>query len=71
MPGNLAGSFTAYIWVPIIGPLIGGVIGVLVYDLFIGDILHARNSQVLPGGAAQTPPPGPNTQEPETLQRKA
>ena len=51
--------------------MIGGVIGVLVYDLFIGDILHARNSQVLPGGAAQTPPPGPNTQEPETLQRKA
>lgn len=71
MPGNLAGSFTAYMWVPIIGPLIGGVIGVLVYDLFIGDILHARSSQVLPGGAARTPPPGPNTQEPETLQRKA
>ena len=71
MPGNLAGSFTAYIWVPIIGPLIGAVIGVLVYDLFIGDILHARSSQVLPGGAAHAPPPGPHTQEPETLQRKA
>ena len=24
------------------GPLIGGVIGVVLYDLFIGDILHAR-----------------------------
>lgn len=27
------------------GPLIGGVIGVIVYDLFIGDVLHARLKQ--------------------------
>ena len=24
------------------GPLIGGVIGVVIYDLFIGDVLYAR-----------------------------
>jgi glycerol uptake facilitator protein len=35
-------NFTAYFWIPIVGPLIGGVIGVLVYDLFISDVLHAR-----------------------------
>jgi glycerol uptake facilitator len=35
-------GFTGYFWIPIVGPLIGGVIGVVLYDLFIGDILHAR-----------------------------
>jgi glycerol uptake facilitator protein len=34
--------FSDYFWIPIIGPLIGGVIGVVIYDLFIGDVLHAR-----------------------------
>ncbi|MGW5254189.1 MIP/aquaporin family protein [Streptomyces sp. NPDC004012] len=43
LPGTLAGSFSDYFWVPIVGPLVGGVTGVLVYDLFIGDILHARS----------------------------
>ncbi|GHG48157.1 aquaporin [Sinomonas cellulolyticus] len=42
MPGTVEGSFSWYFWVPIVGPLIGGVIGVLVYDWFIGDVLHAR-----------------------------
>ena len=35
-------SFSNYWWIPIVGPLIGGVIGVVIYDLFIGDVLHAR-----------------------------
>ena len=35
-------SFSNYWWIPIVGPLIGGVIGVLIYDLFVGDVLHAR-----------------------------
>lgn len=42
LPGTIDGSFSWYFWVPIIGPLVGGVIGVLIYDLFIGDVLHAR-----------------------------
>jgi glycerol uptake facilitator protein len=42
MPGTVDGSFSWYFWVPIIGPLIGGVIGVIIYDLFIGDVLHSR-----------------------------
>ena len=45
LPGTITGvpgAFSWYFWVPIVGPLIGGVIGVLLYDWFIGDILHAR-----------------------------
>lgn len=42
MPGTLSGSFSDYFWIPIVGPLVGGVIGVLVYDLFIGDVLYVR-----------------------------
>jgi glycerol uptake facilitator protein len=45
LPGSYSApgfSFSWYFWIPIAGPLIGGVIGVVVYDLFIGDVLHAR-----------------------------
>jgi glycerol uptake facilitator protein len=35
-------SFSNYFWVPIVGPLIGGIIGVVIYDLFVGDVLYAR-----------------------------
>jgi glycerol uptake facilitator protein len=31
-----------YWWIPIVGPLLGGVIGICVYDLFIGSVLAAR-----------------------------
>ena len=31
-----------YVWVPIIGPFVGGVVGAVVYDLFIRDVLLAR-----------------------------
>jgi glycerol uptake facilitator protein len=66
MPGNGA-WFSGYFWVPIIGPLIGGAIGVILYDLFIGDILHARLARFGPAVAqpAESParPPGPDTTE--------
>ncbi|MGH3263382.1 MAG: MIP/aquaporin family protein, partial [Trebonia sp.] len=35
-------TFSWYFWVPIVGPLIGGVVGVYLYDLFIGNALYAR-----------------------------
>jgi glycerol uptake facilitator protein len=57
LPGTLSVeglSFSNYFWIPIIGPLVGGVIGVLVYDWFIGDVLHAR---------AMPPPPGRVSEE--------
>lgn len=48
LPGTVHGgglNFTAYFWVPIVGPLIGGVIGAYVYDFFIRDVLAARDAQ--------------------------
>ena len=62
LPGTLEGAFSNYFWVPIVGPFIGGVIGILIYDLFIGDVLHARAK--LAGGPTE-PPPGPAEDEDE------
>ena len=50
LPGTVDGKFDWYFWIPIVGPLIGGVIGVLLYDWFIGDVLHARNLKPEPQG---------------------
>jgi glycerol uptake facilitator protein len=33
-----------YFWVPIVGPFVGGVVGVIVYDLFIRDVLRDRGA---------------------------
>ena len=56
MPGHAStGSFSWYFWVPIVGPLIGGVIGVLLYDWFIGDVLHARGNVPEPPGRTREP----------------
>ena len=53
-------NFTGYFWIPIVGPLVGGVIGVLIYDFFIGDILHARLKMVedVQGPIAESEPAG-------------
>ena len=37
-----------HFWVPIIGPLIGGVIGAVLYDLFVGDTLRAPREPPAP-----------------------
>ena len=45
MPGNYqvnGGVIRAYFWVPIVGPLIGGALASVFYDVFIQDILKAR-----------------------------
>ncbi|GAA3847827.1 MULTISPECIES: MIP/aquaporin family protein [Amycolatopsis] len=52
-PGN-GEWFSSYWWIPIVGPLVGGVVGVLVYDFFIGSVLAVRPAP----GAEPTPPPG-------------
>ncbi|WP_127783871.1 MIP family channel protein [Rhodococcus sp. X156] len=44
LPGTVPGAFSWYFWIPIVGPLVGGVVGVLIYDWFIGDVLHARSA---------------------------
>lgn len=40
-----------YFWVPIVGPVIGGIVGAFVYDFFIHDVLKARDKQA----AAESP----------------
>jgi glycerol uptake facilitator protein len=42
LPGN-GPWYSNYFWVPIVGPLIGGVIGVYVYEFFIKNVLIARD----------------------------
>ena len=74
LPGTITGvpgAFSWYFWVPIVGPLIGGIIGVLLYDWFIGDILHARRALADQEAAASGKPridqdktePGPAEEE--------
>jgi glycerol uptake facilitator protein len=46
-PGDF-GVFTNYWWIPIVGPLAGGLAGVLLYDFFIGQVLAARQAPVGP-----------------------
>ena len=41
LPGNY-GNISAYFWIPIVGPIIGGVIGAYAYDFAIRDVLLAR-----------------------------
>lgn len=54
LPGTLHASgihFSDYFWVPIVGPLIGGTLGILIYDWFVGDVLHARSLGAGPPGS--------------------
>jgi glycerol uptake facilitator protein len=41
MPGDY-GNVNDYLWIPIVGPLVGAVIGAHVYDFAIRDVLRAR-----------------------------
>jgi glycerol uptake facilitator protein len=47
MPGDYA-NMSGYFWVPIIGPFLGGLIGAIVYDIFIRDTLVARGEPESP-----------------------
>ncbi|MFF9203368.1 MIP/aquaporin family protein [Streptomyces sp. NPDC014986] len=53
LPGTF-GWFSGYWWIPVVGPLVGGVLGTAVYDLLIGPVLKARTE----------PEEGPATEEP-------
>jgi glycerol uptake facilitator protein len=47
IPGDY-GNVNGYLWIPIIGPFLGGVIGAFVYDLLIRDTLLARGETAPP-----------------------
>ncbi|HEX3961456.1 MAG TPA: MIP/aquaporin family protein [Trebonia sp.] len=46
------GAFHGYWWIPIAGPLAGGLVGIILYDFFIGQVLGAREK------AEKPPEPG-------------
>jgi glycerol uptake facilitator protein len=60
LPGSYS-WFSGYWWIPIAGPLAGGMAGILLYDFFIGQVLEARAKPPCtcpPGpGQADTPEP--------------
>ncbi|WP_329043048.1 aquaporin family protein [Streptomyces sp. NBC_00178] len=56
LPGTLPGAFSDYFWIPLVAPLVGGVVGVLVYDLFIGDSLFTRTQMAKPPEVGCTRP---------------
>jgi len=47
-PG-VQGNLDAYWWVPVVAPIIGGVIGAAFYRFFISDVLKARMAPDTPG----------------------
>jgi glycerol uptake facilitator protein len=47
IPGNYP-NVSGYLWIPIVGPLVGGLIGALVYDFGIRDTLLARGEAPSP-----------------------
>jgi glycerol uptake facilitator len=47
MPGNY-GNVDDYLWIPIVGPIVGGLIGAYVYDLTTHDVLVARGETADP-----------------------
>ena len=47
--------FSNYWWIPLVGPLIGGIVGVLVYDLIISPVLKGRAAQAEPAEEGRAP----------------
>jgi glycerol uptake facilitator protein len=59
-----------YFWVPIIGPLIGGVLGAGLYDLLVGRHLPVSDEDQEPGRTASTPEPDRTDGRAETSARR-
>lgn len=61
-PGNGV-WFSNYWWIPIAGPLVGGVLGILIYDFFIGKVLTDREAVGEGPEPGRVPPPRAETAE--------
>jgi glycerol uptake facilitator protein len=61
MPGDY-GNVNTYFWIPIVGPLVGGAVGALIYDVAIRGVLIARGAtpdpEVMEEGADSLDEPG-------------
>ncbi|HWE08912.1 MAG TPA: MIP/aquaporin family protein [Solirubrobacteraceae bacterium] len=61
MPGDY-GNVNTYFWIPIVGPLVGAVVGALIYDFGIRNVLIARGAtpdvEVVEAGADTLDEPG-------------
>lgn len=62
LPGSFQ-WFSGYFWIPIVGPLVGGLIGIVVYDFFIGKVLTARAKEE-PTEVPRAEEPGPSRADP-------
>ena len=51
VPGDY-GNVDSYMWIPIVAPLVGGLIGAFVYDFFVHNVLRARMGAAPPPGEA-------------------
>jgi glycerol uptake facilitator protein len=47
IPGNY-GNISGYLWIPIVGPILGGLVGAYAYDFAIRDVLIARGEEPAP-----------------------
>jgi glycerol uptake facilitator protein len=71
VPGNY-GNVDGYMWIPIVAPLVGGLVGALIYDFFIHNVLVARGPAAPPAGGVpeeqvgEVEPPGRIPQPPPT-----
>jgi glycerol uptake facilitator protein len=57
VPGDY-GNVNSYMWIPIVAPIVGGLVGAFVYDFFIHNVLRARRPEPAPPGYA-----GPESEE--------
>jgi glycerol uptake facilitator protein len=46
-PGDY-GNISGYFWIPIVGPIVGGLVGAYAYDFAIRDVLIARGEEPSP-----------------------
>jgi glycerol uptake facilitator protein len=49
VPGNYE-NIDGYMWIPIVAPIVGGLVGALIYDFFIHNVLVARGPALPPAG---------------------
>jgi glycerol uptake facilitator protein len=73
VPGNY-GNVDGYMWIPIVAPLVGGLVGALIYDFFIHNVLVARGPAAPPAGgvpeeAVGEPEPAGRVPQPPPTER--